>query len=70
VPAMPELEISWASKERDELEEDEYGKKLKTEPELILSEPNKDEREREYVLMNEKIFVWPLMGQIRLFRLV
>ncbi len=27
-PAIPELEISWASEEREKLEEEEFGKKL------------------------------------------
>jgi hypothetical protein len=31
-PAMPELEVSWVSEEREELEEEEYGKKLEIEP--------------------------------------
>jgi hypothetical protein len=30
--AIPELEISWVSEEREELEEEEYGTKLETEP--------------------------------------
>jgi hypothetical protein len=54
-PAMPELEISWASRGRNELEEEEYGKKLEMEPEPPLPEPNEEEREREYQLMIEKL---------------
>ncbi len=37
-PAIPELEISWVSEEREELEEEEYGTKLETEPESPLPE--------------------------------
>ncbi len=32
-PAIPELEISWVSEEREELEEEEHGKKMEREPE-------------------------------------
>jgi hypothetical protein len=37
-PAIPELEISWVSGEREELEEEEYRTKLETEPEPPLPE--------------------------------
>jgi hypothetical protein len=37
-PAIPELEISWVSEEREELKEEEYGTKLETEPEPPLPE--------------------------------
>ena len=40
-PAMPELEISWMSEEREEKEEEECGKKL--ELDLEPSMPNEEQ---------------------------
>jgi hypothetical protein len=42
-PAMPELEISWMSEEREEQEEEECGKKLELDLEPPLPEPNKEQ---------------------------
>jgi hypothetical protein len=42
-PAMPELEISWMSEEREEKEEEECGKKLELDLEPPLPEPNEEQ---------------------------
>ena len=54
-PAMPELEISWMSEEREEQEEEECGKKLELDLEPPLPEQNEEEREREYQQMIDKL---------------
>jgi hypothetical protein len=55
-PAMPELEISWVSEAREELEEEECGKKPELELEPPLPEPNEEEREQEYPLPRQQGF--------------
>jgi hypothetical protein len=46
--AIPELEISWVSEEREEMEEEEYGTKLETEPEPPLPETHLSRWKKEY----------------------
>ncbi len=48
-PAIPELEISWVSEEREELEEEEYGTKLETEPEPPLPETPWNRWKKDYI---------------------
>ncbi len=48
-PAIQELEISWVSEEREELEEEEYGKTLETEPEPPLPETHWSRWKKEYL---------------------
>jgi hypothetical protein len=52
-PAMPELEISWMSEEREEQEEEECGKKLELDLEPPLPEPNE---KQEYQLHSQQGF--------------
>jgi hypothetical protein len=47
--AIPELEISWVSEERKELEEEEYGTKLEMEPEHPLSETPWNRWKKDYL---------------------
>ncbi len=42
-PAMPELDISWMSEQREEKEEEECRKKLELELEPPLPEPNEEQ---------------------------
>ncbi len=42
-PAMPELEISWMTEEREEQEEEECGKKLELYQEPPLPQPNEEQ---------------------------
>jgi hypothetical protein len=46
--AMPE--ISWASEEREKLEEEEFGKKLEGEPEPPLPEPKRKRSGSESII--------------------
>ncbi len=45
---MTELEISWVSMEREELEREECGKNQELELEPPLPDPNEEKREKEY----------------------